>query len=169
MTGSFLDRQGTIDPLDEVVAELPLLMLVGGLFATLFAIATVGGLLVLVSGTLFNTPEFVFEGTTYEGRWVLLRFGPLLLFHGGLAAALAYGIWTKRQWSRWLALVFWASIIISTSLAAFLYPVGGRFWFTVAVGCSPILFGSWLYLYYWGRVVAYYARFKNDEGHDESQ
>ena len=168
MTGNFDSTRDTVDPLDVVVANLPLLMLVGGLSAMLLAIAAVFGLLVLVSGALFSLPEYDFRGTTLEGGWMLLRFGPLLLLHGGLAAAVAYGTWMEKRWSRGLTLLFWASIIVSASVAAMLHPVGGRFWFTVALGSLPILLGSWLYFYYWGRVVSYYAGLRKDGGHDES-
>ena len=167
MTGNFAHARETVDPLDVVVASLPLLMLVGGLLATFFAITAAVGVLVLVSGALFSLPEFIFNGTTFSGGWVLLRFGPLLLLHGGLAGAAAYGIWMEKQWSRGLALVFWASMIASTSVAAILHPVGGRFWFTVAVGCLPVLLGSWLYFYYWRGVATYYARCRKDGGDDE--
>ena len=169
MSNTFSSARDVVDPLDVVVARLPLLMLAGGLAATLFALATVGGLLVLVSGALFSFPEYVFDETTYEGGWVLFRFGPLLVLHGGLAGAVAYGIWMEGQWSRGLALVFWASIIVSTSVAAFLHPVGGRFWFTVALACLPVLLGSWLYFYHWRGVATYYAGFGQDGGHDEPE
>ena len=163
MTSSFSSTSDTVDPLDVVVANLPLLMIVGGLSATLLAMVAVVGLLVLVSGALFSFPEFDFNGTTLEGGWMLLRFGPLLLLHGGLVAAVAYGTWMEKKWSRSLAIVFWASIIVSTSVAAMLHPVGGRFWFTVALGSLPVLLGSWLYFYHWGRVVSYFTRLKDDE------
>lgn len=169
MTGNFGSAKGTIDPLDMVVANLPLLMLVGGLAATLLAIAAVVGALILVSAAIFSFPEIVIAGSTFEGGWALIRFGPLLLLHGGLAGAVAYGVWMEKHWSRVLVVVFWASIITSASVAAILHPVGGRFWFSVALGCSPILLGSWLYFYYWGVTVAYYQGYGQDGGPDDSK
>jgi hypothetical protein len=156
MTRAFGSGTGTVDSLDVVVANLPLLMLMGGLAATFLAIAAVVGVLVLVSAAIFGFPEIVVAGRTFEAGWVLLRFGPLLVLHGGLAGMVAYGLWMEKHWSRVMVSVFWVSVIASASFAAILHPVGGRFWFLVALGCSPILLGSWLYLYYWGAAVAYY-------------
>ena len=155
------------DPLAEIVAELPLLMLVGGLLATLLAIACAVGILTIVFAAIFGVPEFTISETTYDGVWVLVRFGPLLMLHDGLLAALAYGLWTGRSWSRRLAVVFWCSLIVFTSIAAILYPVNGRFWFFVALCSLPFLLGSWLYLYQWGGAVAYYKSLQADGGHDD--
>jgi hypothetical protein len=158
----------TVDPLAEIVANLPLLMLVGGLMATLLAVASAAGILTIVLSALFGIPEFTLDETTYEGNWVLLRFGPLLLIHGGLAAAVGYAIWTGRKWSRRLVVVFWTSMIAFASAAAILYPSDGRVWFTLALCCLPLLLGSWLYLYHWGRVVTYYDGLTEKGAQDES-
>lgn len=156
MTETVGSDRDTVHDLDTVVANLPLLMLLGGLFYTLLTIAAAVGVLVLLSSALFSFPELVLGETTYESGWVLVRFGPLLVLHGGLAGVAACGIWMEKRWSRGLVVAFWISAIASTSLAAILHPVGGRFWFTVALGCLPILVSSWLYLYFWGGVAAYY-------------
>ena len=84
MTSNLDSARDTVDPLDIVVANLPLLMLVGGLSATLLDIAAVVGSLVLALGSL------------------------------------------------------------------------------------PVLLGSWLYFYHWGRVMTYYEGVEEDGGHDES-
>ena len=167
MTGNASKTGDRHDPLAEIVAELPLLMLVGGLLATLLAIACAVGILTIVFAAIFGVPELTIRDTTYDGIWVLVRFGPLLILHGGLLAALAYGLWTGRPWSRRLAVAFWCALIVFTSIAAILHPVGGRFWFFVALCSLPLLLGSWLYLYQWSRAVAYYKSLQADGGHDD--
>lgn len=169
MTSNPGAAEDTTDSLDLVVANLPLLILVGGLTATLLAIAAVGCVLVLLSAALFSLPELSFADRTFEGWWALVRFGPLLVLHGALAAVIAYGVWTQKRWSRVLAVVFWGSMVTSASVAAILHPVGGRFWFTVALCCLPFMLAVWLYHYYWGGAVAYYEELRANGGQDEPE
>ena len=169
MTSNRGPAKDTTDSLDLVVANLPLLMLVGGLTATLLAIAAVGGVLILASAALFSFPVLSFAERTFEGWWALVRFGPLLVLHGVLAAVIAYGVWTQKRWSRVMAVVFWGSMVTSASVAAMLHPVGGRFWFTVALCCLPIMLAAWLYHYHWGGAVAYFEELRASGGHDDPE
>jgi hypothetical protein len=166
MCGPNDSAEGVHDPLAETVANLPLLLLSGGLLATLFPFACAIGILTLSCSAMFGVPELTLNETNYEGSWLLTLFGPVLLILGGLAAAFAFSIWTGKVWGRGLVILFWTSLIVFASLVSILYPTGGRIWFFVALSCVPILLVSWLYLYRWVRVVEYYKTLKADGGND---
>lgn len=140
-------------------APRPLLLTLGIYGSAFFA--GVSALFLILAP--FNIGSYSIGDRAVTGPEFLRQVGATFGVAGALCAAISYGLWRERSWTRPLMLLFWVVLDITLITQAVKYPapdlgpVGATFFSAVYV-----LVSAW-YLYGRASVNAYYAALRAAE------